>query len=566
MKTRWLFRLVALLAAFSLVAAACGDDDDDDITTDPTDGTTEPADDGVEEPADDGVDDGDDGFDDGVDDTAMDAACDATVPGTRVDYAIYAPSRALDPPHSSGALVGGTELAAIYDVLMRFNPETGEFDPHLAVGMESNDDFTVWTLELRDGITYDDGTPLDADMVLANIERYFPEEGRVLNTSPAFLAFIESSEKIDDLTIEFTLNQPWANFPFVFNDEPGMVVNINAIGDDVEAFGANPPAEAGVGPYIVQRNVSGEELVMTARQNYWNGPVCIETLRFDLATAGAIVGMETAYGAFRSGDVNAAFLRNESVIAQAEADGAKLDLAWQDGGAKFIINMREDAPLSDPVLREAVALAIDTEIINERAYGGDLTHGKAIILEGSPFYTDEIEQIPTDTARAEELVAEAGFTGTLRILCPSGPEATESSLAAQAMLGAIGIESTVENLPTTDQIGKLVTGDYDLGCWGINAGPDTAVTSMVRNYLSTSPSNRQGLADPELDEAQLAALAAPQDELAERLAVVNNIYASNFYAVPFGALNEGLVMADNLMGVKQTGSTIFLFDAAYISD
>ena len=135
--------------------------------------------------------------------------CEATVPGTQLDYGIFAPNSAFDPTGTSGALVGGTETAAVYDVLFRWDSETGEIVPHLAESLTPNDDYTAWTLKLREGITYSDGTPLTAQLVSDNIDRYFAPEG-VRNTSGGFLQYIAEKTATDDLTLEMTLTTAYA--------------------------------------------------------------------------------------------------------------------------------------------------------------------------------------------------------------------------------------------------------------------------------------------------------------------------------------------------------------------
>ena len=179
------------------------------------------------------------------------------MPGTQIDYGTFAPNRAFDPTRSSGALVGGTEIAAVYDVLFIFDPETAEIVPHLAESLEPNEDFTQWTLTLRKGITYSDGTPLTAQLVSDNINRYCKKG--VTNTSGGFLQFITDRTVVDDLTLEMTLSTPITEMGLIFADEPGMIVNTNAIGDDIDAFGVQPPDAAGLGPYVVERNIPGEE-------------------------------------------------------------------------------------------------------------------------------------------------------------------------------------------------------------------------------------------------------------------------------------------------------------------
>ncbi len=496
-------------------------------------------------------------------------ACDATVPGSEIVYGPYYAGRGFDPPYSSGALVGGTELAAVYDTLIRYNPETAGFEPQLARDMTVNEDFTVWTLHLRDGITYDDGTPLDADMVVANHERFFTptsEDRRIINTSPAFLQFIEETKVIDSLTVEYHLIQSWATFPFVLSDEPGFIINVNAVGDDPEAFNALPPAHAGVGAYTVEKNTPGEEIVFKARDNYWGGPVCVETLRFNMAAASALIGATGAYEAFQNGDLTTAFLRDSTAIAQAEADGAQMSMDYQDAGGIFYFNHGADSPTSDATLREAISLAIDIDVLNDRAHDGDMRVAKSVVVPGSPYYTDAVLEGATDAARAAELVAESGFSGTLRLLCGNRGSAVEIGLATEAMLEAVGLDVEINAQGTSAAIAEMIAGNYDVNCGGWNAGGATAISSYVRNLQSTSPSNRMGYESAEMDSLLSAALSADKADVPAALAAINNMIVTEWVSVPYGALPEGIVIADNLAGVKQTTSTIFLFDDAYFTE
>lgn len=560
-------RVLALLLAFALVAAACGGDDDDDGT-----GTETPADDGGAadtdpepedpEPGDDSTDDAADeggADDDGASEDA--AACDATVPGTQIDYGTFAPNRAFDPTRSSGALVGGTEIAAVYDVLFIFDPETGEIVPHVAESLEPNEDFTQWTLKLRDGITYSDGTPLTAQLVSDNIDRYF-EEG-VTNTSGGFLQFITDRTVVDDLTLEMTLSTPIAEMGLIFADEPGMVVNTNAIGDDLDAFGVQPPDAAGLGPYIVERNIPGEETVLTARQDYWGGPVCIETLRFVW-----IPGSQPTYEAWQNGDLNVAFLRDPVVIAASREAGDEGFFFNQDGGLMYSFNHRPERGTSDPRVREAVSLAIDETILNDRGYQGALQARKSYIGEGSRFFSDAVEAIPTDAERAATLVEEAkadGWDGTIQLEVQSSPPSPDIALAVEGMLEAVGIEVEPSVLPVGENIAKLGEGDFDLIQTGFNSGPGTGVLSLVRNLSSTSPTNRNAYASEEMDALLNEALATPGGELTDVMAEINNLINADFVALPIGSLDEGIIWADGISGIVPTVSTIYLFHDAVIA-
>jgi len=530
-RSSW-FRLAVLLLPVSLLAAACGGSDDDGQAA--SSSTTGP-------PAEEG--------------------CDETVPGSQIDYGVFAPTASLDPPFVSGGLVGGTELASVYDVLMAFDPETNEYEPKLAESLEPNDDHTQWTLKLREGISYSDGTPLTAQMVSDSMDRLL--QSGVRNTSGGFLGTISSKTVVDELTLDVTLSQPWVDFPFVFADEPGMVVNVNAIGDDPEAFGAQPPDAAGLGPYVVERNVPGEELVLKARSDYWDGPVCVETLRFVF-----VPGSQGTYDALRSGQLDVGFVRDSVVWAAARDNGEQELSDPQDGGALLLVNHDEGRPGSNPKVREAMALAVDENVINDRAYGGDLLTSKSLVQPGSRYESDDIDAFPTDVDRARAALDEAkadGFDGRIEVVCANVPPTTEVALTTEALLEAVGFDVTVSTKPTAEHIGQIIQGDYDVACWGINAGASTAPTAWRSNLHSGSPSNRAGYANPAMDAALDEFFAAP-DEDARKAAVaeVNRIYLDDFVGVPFGAPEEGIVFTPEVKGIRPTVSTIFLFDKAYL--
>lgn len=548
------------------LAVACGGDDDASDASDPA-ANTSPADDtNSGDTATDATASTDTGG--ASSETAMpdggDGGCTATVPGSELNFGVWAPTYQIDPTLTSGGLVGGHEIAAVYDVLFRFDFEADEYVPHLAKSMEPNDDFTVWTLELRKGITYSDGTPLTAQIVSDNLDRFFAEHPT--NTSAGFLAPIKKKEVVDDLTLKFTLEGPWVEFPFVFSDEPGMVVNPNAIGDDLEKFAAKPPDAAGLGPYVVERNAPGEELVMKARDDYWGGPVCIETLRFRV-----IPGAQATYDAFNNDELDAAFLRDPNIIEQVREAGTDAFWVQQDSGLVMLLNHAENSPTSDPRIREAISLAIDEQLISDRAYQGALKTGKSLIQEDSRFYSDAIETMDTDPERAKQLVEEAkadGFDGKLEVLCKSdNPVEVDIGLTVEGLLNAVGFEVTNKVLPTTEQIGTVAQGEFDVACWGFNAGPDTGITTVMRVLRSDSEANRQGSKSAAVDTAIDDLMAAETPEAQQQaMADLNNAYVDEFVSTSVGAVEEGIVWHPDVHGILPTTSTIMLFHDAYLTE
>ena len=529
-------RLIALLCVLVLVAAACGDDDDDEEAGgEETTETTEAEDKGP--------------------------PCEQTVPGTQVTFGVFAPSAAIDPPNSSGALVGGTELINFYDTLMRWDPKTGEYVPKVAESLEPNADFTEWTLKLRPNMKYADGTPFDTANLDKHLQRFFGQGLR--NNASGYLSLITERRIVDPTTMVFKLSQPWATFGFALADEPGEVVNVNAIGADPAAFGQNPPPHAGIGPYTVEKNVPNEELVLKARADYWDGPVCIERLRFVF-----VPGSRATYDAFKAGDLDVAFLREADVIADAKTAKENILLAVQDAGNMIMINHRADRPGADASVREAIVKALDEEVINERIYAGKAKVMRQLIHPESRLYSEDVEEAPKDPAGAKaalEKAKAAGFDGQVEVLCTDRPPGPDLCITVKASLDAAGFTTTQALLPQNDQILRVAQTQFDISQFGFNVSASTAFAQLYINLHSKSPRNRMGYSSPALDAA-LAELAAAEDisEQKEAIAAVNNAFVKDYAAFSFNASEEGVVFTDEVKGLKETVATTFFFDDAYL--
>src|SRR5699024_2000894 len=128
----------------------------------------------------------------------------------------------LDPartvPYGS---TGGTEMAAVYDVLIRTDDETGGFVPQLAGALDSGEDGRAVTVTLREDVTFSDGTPLDADAVVASIDRYIGANG---SDADLWRASVAQTEAVDARTVRFTLARPWTDFPTLLATGAGMIV------------------------------------------------------------------------------------------------------------------------------------------------------------------------------------------------------------------------------------------------------------------------------------------------------------------------------------------------------
>ena len=153
-----------------------------------------------------------------------------------------------------------------------------DFKPYLAETVEPNDDFTVWTIKLREGINFTDGTPLNADAAIDNINRSFfgliPRgalKDVAKNTDGTIL-----TEKLDDYTFTIATGKngnpaepvPWPLFPYLLTAQPGMMASpawLAAVDGD-ESLATQP---VGTGPFIVQEYLPGDRMTVTKNPDYW---------------------------------------------------------------------------------------------------------------------------------------------------------------------------------------------------------------------------------------------------------------------------------------------------------
>jgi peptide/nickel transport system substrate-binding protein len=477
------------------------------------------------------------------------------VAGGELDVSAYTEVRSMDPVDViANGLSGGTELAAIYDVLVRYDPESASYEPHLAASLDAAEDSTVWTLGLREDVVFSDGTPLDAEAVVGSIERYLAEDG---GQASLWQRKVASTKVVDARTVEFTMTEPWLDFAYMLATAPGMIVAPAAhAGADFRPIGA--------GPYTFTHHQEGEELLLSANPSYWGGEPALAELRFRV--------VPTAQGTLdvlRSGDADLGVLREPHVIK----DAVESDLAGAMNvvslGVGLIVNSREDAVTGDVLVRRAIAHALDPETVFARSYSGVGLPGTEMFAEESIWHTGaggpEI-----DLEEAKRLVEEAkaqGFDGTVRYLGIQ-QVSLKTGVAIEAMLGAIGIEVESEYVPSAAEMIErvFVQRDFDLAGWSFGT-PDAGVyPELFESFHSSSTANAGGYASPVMDGLiEDLGAATSQEQQREILEQIQAEWNETVPAIVFGAQPELVAWNDQVGGVVAHVDSMVLYHDAWVA-
>lgn len=409
---RW-YRLLALFAALALIATACGSGDDDEAAggDSQTTETTNDADTG---------DSGDSGDSDApeADDDAdePDAAPEPTPAndnvaeaGSEAEGAVDTEVEATDVERQRGGdIILGMEaeivgmrpwedtcgspcvniLTGVYDKLME-STATGGYEPWLLESIESNEDFTVWTGQLRQGITFHNGVELTAQ----SIADQFPIQQEGSQSAGAIAASnLASVEATGDFEVTWTLSQPSSAFTAFLSRPPiGMVFEAGAAAADTDAFNEAP---VGTGPFIMTKRDLDNETILERNEDYWlvdkNGT---QLPYLDSLTFRPIPDENTRLDATLSGTTDVTHTLRQGTIRDGRAardDGADIILyEFQGnnvGGGMFNVLV---PPFDDIRVRRAlVHLNPQDQVIESLGGTGISLPGTQWFSPDSPWYSE----------------------------------------------------------------------------------------------------------------------------------------------------------------------------------
>lgn len=502
---RW-YRLLALLLGLAMVAAACGGDDDDDGG-------------GAEDPDEDAG---------SVENTPDESDAGEPQPGGSVVYALEAETNGgYCLPEAQLAISGIQVAQTLYNTLTAPDAD-GEIQPFLAESVEPNEDFTEWTIAVREGVTFHDGTELTGEVVKNNLDAY---RGSYEGRSPALFAFvfadIESVELADPMTVTVTTARPWAAFDWFLWTSGRIGIVGQAQLDDAENCGTNM---IGTGPFELQSWTQGESLVATKFADYWRTDESGTQLPYlDQITYEPIPEVASRMNALEAGQVDVAHTSDTEQVAdrlQPLAEAGELDLLSTDayGEVNYLMLNSSVAPFDNRNARVAVSHALDRELLIEVRGGGLGSPATGPFAEDVTGYVDDTGLPLYDPALAEEAAAayeeETGepLSFTYSFVATESGQLTAQEV--QTQLADVGIDISLD--PVGDQatgINNALAGDFQALAWRNHPGADP--DTQYNWWYEASPVNFGRIADPEINRLLDEGRTTPPGE--EREAIYEDL-------------------------------------------
>jgi peptide/nickel transport system substrate-binding protein len=464
---------------------------------------------------------------------------------------------------STDPLMGGTIAAVNYNMALS--------DPLVIMGDEGPAPWLiesweatpegVYTWNLRQGVTFHDGTPFNAEALVFNIERLRNPDNEYRYGS--YFARTTALNVIDEYTLEVVNESFDVEFmDRMINITPGSPTAYETMGEDFIT------APVGTGPFRFVSYTAGERAVLERNPDYWQpGKPCLDTITFRFIPEEAVRLIE-----LESGTVHVAM---DMAASSMQAQSAGLDLVTtpQRGQQMVYFNLSR---ITDPLVRQAVNHAINRQAIVTNVYQDMSIVGFYPMPPSVWAFNEETPIYEYDVARANELLDQAGWVmGANGIREKDGqplvwnmpvsniPSRQQASEMVAGMLSEIGIGVEMQGMEQLTFIDTVRAGNYDIA-WYEWAGSTSDPWAYSGGLHSEYAFNVTQFGDPTLDALLDQALVTPDRE--ERQAFYDEYFdlvMENAYVASVAFKPEVTVVRPEVEGVQFPGGRL-LFESVSI--
>lgn len=296
----------------------------------------------------------------------------------------------------------------VFDSLLFHHPETGELEPWLASSWEADAESTELSFTLREGVTFSDGTPLTAQIVLDNFDDVLAQGANAANVVEYFADYL-GGEATDDLS--FTVRFGRSNAPFL---QALSTVGLAPLAPATLAldWSERLTSAIGTGPFVVDHYTKDAEVVLTRRDDYDWGPPSLEhsgAAYLDSVTFLVLPEASVRTGALTSDQADA--IGGVPPQDQASLAGAGLQVVERaNPGVAFGITPYSGRPLlQDVAVRRALSQAIDRALVRDAALNDSYAVATNVLSSTTPGWSDLSTLLTGDAATAGALLDEAGW-------------------------------------------------------------------------------------------------------------------------------------------------------------
>lgn len=431
-------------------------------------------------------------------------------------------------PHSAYDVRSAVPIRGIFEPLIGLvGAATDEYEGLIAESWTSNEDKSVWTFTIRDGVTFHDGSPCDAEAVRASFERFLTLGLGAVNVVGRFVSDPSQITAPDANTVVFTLDRPSPIFEAAIASQYGpLVVNAAAArereaeGDWGHVWAQLDATGMGTGPYHFVQFEPEQQVVLEAYDGYWRG---WEGNHFKRIAIRVVPESETRRQLVEQGEADILDVATPEALVSMEANpDLQIDKSYSTEVDYLMLTVANE--LESPEARQAMCWAfpyVDVVAGVYKGYGKPAVGGVAELCYG---FDPNAFQYTTDLDKARELFAAAGLgEGTeLNMLVETGNENMKAtSELFQASLAECGISLSIELVDVTTMLG-IQYGDTPpaerpnvmVNFWwpDYNDAWNHLYPQIATEAFGPNGSNGGGYSNPRVDELLAIAKDAANEE------------------------------------------------------
>ena len=373
----------------------------------------------------------------------------------------------LDPAFSR-TYVGTVMMTALCDKLFDFDAKLA-IVPVLASSYRWSDPTTLM-IEVRPGVTFQDGEKLDAAAVVYNLERELNAPGSPRRSE---IGAMDHAEAAGPMTVRVVMKRPFSPFVAALTDRAGMMVSPKAAEAEGKDFGLHPVC---AGPFSFVERVAQDHVTLARYPGYWDAArIHLDRVTYQIIPDSSIRLQNLQAGALDMADV-------APLDVEAAKRDAKLAIVSVPslGYGALTMNVangpRAQSPLgSDARVRLAFELSLDRQAINEVVYGGAYTPNAQATSAVSPMFDPALPVPGRDVDRAKALLKEAGVATPLRVdmVVTNTPQGVQTGEVIQSMAAEAGFDVRVNAMEFGTAIAAVNRGDFQVSLGGWSGLLDT---------------------------------------------------------------------------------------------
>lgn len=495
----------------------------------------------------------------------------------------------FDPAMYTAGTTFDASSRTVYNRLVEFKHGSTEIEPGLAESWTVSDDGTTYTFKLRPGVKFQTTeffTPtreLNADDVIYSFERQYKADNKwnkyVAGASWEYFAgmgfpeLIKSIEKVDDLTVKFTLNSPEAPFLANLGMDFASILS-KEYADKLEADGKMElmnQQPLGTGPYSFVAYQADAAIRYKANPDYWGGAQKVDDLVFAITTDAAVRAQK-----LKAGECHIMPYPNAADVAGLKAD-PNLTVLEQEGlNVSYLAYNTLVAPFDKAEVRKALNMAVNKQAIVDSVFQGAATVAKNPIPPTMWSYNDAVEDDKYDPDAAKKMLDEAGVSGlkmkvwAMPVARPYMLNARRAAELIQADLAKVGVEVEIVSYEWAEYLklssDKNRDGAVILGWTGDNGDPDNFLDTLL-GCDAVGGNNRAQWCNKEFDDLMTKAKATA--DVAERTKYYEEAQVIFKKEAPWNTLDHSLVsvpMSKKVSGFVMDPLGIHRFDGVDIAE